>query len=118
MAISITGTGTIARMASTWRQNNKALSHTIQQVTTGKRILKAADDASGVAISSSLEAKTRSLSRASQNATDMLAMIDTALGGTNELIDLLTELRELAVQGASEALSDDDTQIILFDSRV
>ena len=81
---------------------------TMDQLSSGKRITKAADDAAGLGISTNLEAQTKSLRQAARNASDGISLVQTAEGGLNESTNILTRLRELSVQAASDTLGDNE----------
>lgn len=74
----------------------------LNKLSSGDRILKAADDASGLAISEKLKAGIRSSRQASRNANDGISMIQVAEGGIQEASNLLIRMRELSVQAASD----------------
>jgi flagellin len=78
------------------------------KLSSGERITKAADDAAGLAISEKLKAEIRSSRQANRNANDGISLVQTAEGGLNETSSLLTRMRELAIQAASDTLSDSD----------
>lgn len=77
----------------------------MQQLSSGFRINKAADDAAGLAISNNITAKTRSLEQAARNANDGVSLVAIAESGMNEITNILTRLRELATQAASDTIS-------------
>lgn len=81
-----------------------AVSSSMEKLASGKRINKAADDAAGLAISENLRADIRSLAQAKRNASDGIALIQTAEGGLVETTNMLVRLRELAVQAASDTV--------------
>ena len=81
-----------------------AVSDSAGKLSSGKRINKAADDAAGLAISSNLNADVRSLVQARRNANDGISLVQTAEGGLVETTSMLTRLRELAVQAASDTV--------------
>jgi len=81
---------------------------TMDQLSSGKRITKAADDAAGLGISTNLEAQTKSLRQAARNASDGISLVQTAEGGLNESTNIMTRLRELSVQAASDTLGDNE----------
>ncbi|MGA1635207.1 MAG: hypothetical protein ACO37C_10080, partial [Gemmobacter sp.] len=66
------------------------------------RINTAADDAAGVAIASRLTSEIRGTNQAIRNAADSQALIDTAEGAHEEIVNLLNRMRELAVQAAND----------------
>jgi len=88
--------------------NNRALSKAMEQLSTGKRINSAADDAAGLAISSSMTSQIRGLNQAVRNANDGISMLQTAEGATKEITNMLQRMRELAVQGANDTYSTSD----------
>lgn len=92
--------------------NNRSLSKAMEQLSTGKRINSAADDAAGLAISSKMTSQIRGLNQAVRNANDGISMIQTAEGATNEISNMLQRMRELAVQGANDTYSADDRAAI------
>jgi flagellin len=78
------------------------------KLSSGERITKAADDAAGLAISEKLKAEIRSSKQANRNANDGISLVQTAEGGLNETSSILTRMRELAIQAASDTLTDSD----------
>ena len=74
------------------------------KLASGRRINKAADDAAGLAIAEGLRADIRSLQQAQRNANDAVAMIQVAEGGLEEINSVLTRLRELSIQSASDTI--------------
>lgn len=88
--------------------NNRSLSKAMEQLSTGKRINTAADDAAGLAISNKMTAQVRGLNQAIRNANDGISMIQTAEGATQEITNMLQRMRELAVQAANDTNTDTD----------
>lgn len=86
--------------------NNTEQSSTLGKLSSGTRIVKAADDAAGLAISEKLKAQIRGVNQAERNANDGISLIQTAEGGLNESSNILVRLRELAVQSASDTVGD------------
>lgn len=82
------------------------ISDSMAKLASGSRINKAADDAAGLAISENLKAQVRSTRMASRNAQDGVSMVQTAEGGLNELSSIVTRLRELGIQAASDTVGD------------
>jgi flagellin len=87
-------------------QNN--LSKSLERLSSGKRINRAADDAAGLAISEKMKAQTRGLSQAQRNAQDGISMIQTAEGALKETHSILQRMRELSVQAANDSNTDED----------
>jgi flagellin len=90
------------------RANNRALSNAMEQLSTGKRINSARDDAAGLAISSRMTAQVRGLDQAVRNANDGISLLQTAEGSLVEITNMLQRLRELSVQAANDTYSDSD----------
>jgi flagellin len=84
----------------------KDTSESFTKLSSGSRITKASDDAAGLAISEKLKAEIRSTQQATRNANDGISMIQVAEGGLNETSNILTRLRELAMQSASDTIGD------------
>jgi flagellin len=88
--------------------NGRAMSKTMEQLSTGKRINTAADDAAGLAISNKMTSQIRGLNQAVRNANDAISMIQTAEGALGEVNNMLQRMRELAVQSANDTNSSTD----------
>jgi flagellin len=88
--------------------NARGLSKAMQQLSTGRRINSAADDAAGLAISDKLTAQIRGLNQAVRNANDAISMLQTAEGATNEITNMLQRMRELSVQAANDTNGTDE----------
>ena len=79
----------------------------MQQLSTGKRINSARDDAAGLAISKQMTQQIRSMNMAIRNAGDAVSLIQTAEGATGAITDMLQRMRELAVQAINDTNSGD-----------
>jgi flagellin len=88
--------------------NGRAMSKTMEQLSTGKRINSAADDSAGLAISNKMTSQIRGLNQAVRNANDAISMIQTAEGALGEVNNMLQRMRELAVQSSNDTNSTDD----------
>jgi len=88
--------------------NNRALNKTMEQLSTGKRINSASDDAAGLAIANKMTSQIRGLNMAVRNANDAISMIQTAEGGLGEVTNMLQRMRELAVQASNGTYSSTD----------
>lgn len=86
------------------RESTLNLQESAAKLASGRRINKAADDAAGLAISANLNADIRSLNQARRNALDGVSLVQTAEGGLVETTNMLTRLRELSVQAASDTI--------------
>ena len=82
-------------------QNNNRLSNSVERISSGLRINKAADDAAGLAISEGLRSDIRTLRQAVRNSNDGVSLINIAEGALNEQGSMLIRLRELASQAAT-----------------
>jgi flagellin len=85
------------------------LNKTMQQLSSGYKINSAADDAAGLGIASRLSAQVASFTSATQNANTAISMTQTADGGAAQISDILTRLRQLAVEGANGTMSASDS---------
>lgn len=83
-----------------------AMNSSYAKLASGSRINKAADDAAGLAISEQLKAEIRSSRQANRNANDGISMVQVAEGGLNEISNIITRLRELGIQAASDTIGD------------
>jgi flagellin len=84
----------------------------IEKLSSGLRINRAGDDASGLAVSEKLRSQIRGLNRASANALDGISFIQTTEGYLQETQDIVQRLRELAVQSANGIYTEDDREQI------
>jgi flagellin len=82
--------------------NNKGLDKSLSSLSSGLRINKSADDASGLAIANKLAAQKDGLGQAIKNSNDGIAMLQTADGAMEELDQIAKRIRTLAVQGAND----------------
>ena len=80
----------------------------IEQLSSGLRINKAADDAAGLAVSEKLKNQVRGLNQAQRNAQDAISLLQTAEGALNETHSILARMRELAVQSSNDTLTNAD----------
>ena len=82
-------------------KNNKGLSGSLEKLASGLKINRAADDASGLAISEKMKAQIKSLDTASDNCEDGISLIQTAEGYMTEVHDMLNRMVELAEKSAN-----------------
>ena len=92
--------------------NNRTLGKAMEQLSTGKRINSAADDAAGLAISSRMTSQIKALDQSVRNANDGISMLQTAEGATKEITNMLQRMRELSVQAANDSYSTTDRTAI------
>ncbi|MEW6723408.1 MAG: flagellin [Bacillota bacterium] len=94
-----------------WRNmaaTDSAMSKSLERLSSGFRINRAADDAAGLAISEKMRGQVRGLNQAVRNAQDSISLIQTAEGALNESHRILQRMRELAAQAASDTNTDAD----------
>lgn len=94
------------------RESTHNLSESAAKLASGKRINKAADDAAGLAISANLNADVRSLNQARRNALDGVSLVQTTEGGLVETTNMLTRLRELSIQAASDTIGKTEREFL------
>lgn len=85
--------------------NQRHLDRSLSRLSSGLRIVRASDDAAGLAISESMRAQIRSLVVARRNAADGISLAQTAEGALNETHSMLIRMRELAIQAANGTMS-------------
>jgi flagellin len=85
-----------------------SLSKDMEKLSSGERINRAGDDASGLAVSEKMRAQIRGLNQASQNASNGISFIQVTEGYLQETTDIMQRIRELAVQSANGIYSDED----------
>lgn len=91
---------------------SESSAQSLEKLSSGKRITKAADDAAGLAIAKNLEASTKGLRQASRNANDGISLVQVAEGGLNEVSNILVRLRELSVQAASDTVGENERDFL------
>ena len=84
----------------------RANQSTLAQLSSGSRINRSADDSAGLAISENMKAVMRSSTQARRNANDGISLLATAEGGLNESSNIVTRIRELCIQAASDTIGD------------
>jgi flagellin len=85
---------------------SNGLSKSLERLSSGMRINRAADDAAGLSISENLKSQINGFQRASSNAQDGISLLQTAEGALNETTNLLQRVRDLAVQASNTGASD------------
>jgi flagellin len=92
--------------------SQKLMQKSTAQLSSGNRINQSADDAAGLAISENLKAQIRSAAQARRNANDGISLVQTAEGGLGEISNIMSRIRELAVQAASDTVGDNERGLI------
>lgn len=95
-------------MAGSSRELNK----TFAQLSSGSRITKSSDDAAGLSISENLKSTIRGYTQAQRNANDGMSMVQVSEGGLSEVSNILTRMRELGVQAASDTVGEQERGFI------
>jgi len=89
---------------------NQEMEKAMEQLSSGRRINSAGDDAAGIAIASRMESQVRGLNQAMRNAADGQSLVDTAEGAMDEISNMLQRMRELALQASNDTNSDSDRE--------
>ena len=93
-------------------QTMSSTSKSLEKLSSGLRINKAADDAAGLAISEKMRSQIRGLDMAERNTLDAVSLIQTGEGALNEVHSILQRMRELSVQASNGTLAADDKTAI------
>jgi len=88
------------------RQNQDKMNVSMNRLSSGKRINSAADDAAGLAIATRMRARQSGLEKASQNTQDGMSLIRTAESAMNSVSNILTRMRDIAVQSSNGTNTD------------
>jgi flagellin len=91
----------------------QAMSRTLKKISSGNRTERIGEDAAGTAVSVNLSAKARSGQQAVRNANDAISMLHTSEAALNESGNMLSRIRELAVQSSSETLAGDERKYVV-----
>ena len=107
--MSVINTNVSATLAAnSLTRNERTMSVAMERLSTGLRINSAKDDAAGLAISSRMTGQIKGLEQAARNANDAISMVQTVEGASKEILNMLTRMRELAVQSATDTYSATD----------
>ncbi len=93
------------------------LEASMSKLSSGMRITKAGDDAAGLGISTNLEAQVKSYNQAGRNANDGLSVLQTGEAALNSTTNILTRLRELAMQSASDGVGTSERAYIATEAK-
>ncbi|MGQ9668883.1 MAG: flagellin N-terminal helical domain-containing protein [Desulfosoma sp.] len=105
MALRINTNVTAINVQRNLTITNRNLSKSLERLSTGYRINKAADDAAGFAVANTFKAKIASLRVAYQNATESNSMLQVADGAFHEIENILVRMKELATQAAGDQIT-------------
>jgi flagellin len=112
MAMSIRTNMAALSSINTLGRTQGNLSTSLERISSGLRINRAADDAAGLGVATRMEADNTSLQQAMRNTNDGISMIQTAEGSLEQLTNIMTRVRELTVQSANETYSSSDRTMI------
>ncbi len=93
-------------------ESSEAYGTSMERMASGKRINRAGEDAAGLSVAETVEARVRAVYRARLNALEALSFVQVAEGGMNEASNILIRLRELAVQAASDTIGDRERELL------
>ena len=107
--MTVINTNTAATLtANALAKNERAMSQSMERLSTGQRINSAADDAAGLAISSKMTSQISGLNQAVRNANDAISQVQTEEGAMIEVSNMLQRMRTLAVQSSSDTNTSTD----------
>lgn len=112
MALRINTNVTAINVQRNLTITNRNLSKSLERLSTGYRINKAADDAAGFAVANTFKAKIASLRVAYQNATESNSMLQVADGAFHEIENILVRMKELATQAAGDQITNDERNLL------
>jgi len=108
MALSVRTNVASIRAASMLNQTQGSLTSSLERISSGLRVNRAADDAAGLSVASRMNADNTSIKQAIRNANDGVSMVQTAEGSLNEIYNILVRMRELSVQASNETYNSTD----------
>ena len=89
-----------------------SMNKSLEKLSSGLRINRAADDAAGLAITSKQRADVKSMAQALRNANDGISMVQTAEGSLDEIYNILSRIRELSEQSANGTMGQEERDLI------
>ncbi|MDB5096312.1 MAG: flagellin [Cyanobacteria bacterium RYN_339] len=99
------------------KANDLNLSRSLEKLSSGLRVNRAADDAAGLSISETMRTQVKGTSQAQKNAQDGINLLNVAEGGLNEIASILQRIRELAIQSANGTMTTSDRLEIMGEAR-
>jgi flagellin len=112
MAMSIRTNYAALSSINTLSRTQGSLSNTLERISSGLRINRAADDAAGLGVATRMEADNTSLQQAMRNTNDGISMVQTAEGSLEQLTNIMIRVRELTVQASNETYANSDRDMI------
>jgi flagellin len=108
MALTVRTNIVSIRASNRLNSTQNSLTSSLEKISSGLRINRAADDAAGLSVASRMDSDNTSLKQAIRNANDGISLVQTAEGGLNEIYNILVRMRELSVQASNETYSSID----------
>ena len=108
MALTVRTNIASIRASNRLNSTQSSLTSSLEKISSGLRINRAADDAAGLSVASRMDSDNTSLKQAIRNANDGISLVQTAEGGLNEIYNILVRMRELSVQASNETYSSGD----------
>ena len=112
MGLRISTNTTSLRAQQSLGQTKALLDKTFEKLSSGSRINRASDDASGLALSETFKSNMRGLKQANRNAQDGISLLQVAEGGLSEVGNILIRMRELGIQAASDTVGDRERKMV------
>ncbi len=92
--------------------NGEGTQRAMERLSSGKRLNRSMDDVAGLSISESISGQIRGLAQAEKNAQDGISFVQVAEGGLSEYANILTRIRELSTQAASDTIGDTERKFV------
>jgi flagellin len=108
MALSVRTNVASLTAANQLSNTQSQLSSSLEKISSGMRINRAADDAAGLTVATRMESDNTSIKQAIRNANDGISFVQTAEGGLNEIYNIMVRMRELSVQASNETYNSTD----------
>lgn len=100
----------IAFSTNRYQKNESAITKTLEKLSGGDKLTRAADNASGLSISETMRGQIRGLARAQLNMQDGLSVLETTDAGLQHVSSVLQRVRELAVQSSTDTMTNEDRE--------
>jgi flagellin len=108
MALTVRTNIASIRASNRLNSTQSSLTSSLEKISSGMRVNRAADDAAGLSVASRMDSDNTSLKQAIRNANDGISLVQTAEGGLNEVYNILVRMRELSVQASNETYNSTD----------
>ncbi len=112
MAITLSNSASNYAISRNLEKSQNQLELSQERLASGRRINHAYEDPVGLSLSASLKGKIASLDQVQRNIQDAISLMQVAEGGVNEMDNITTRLRELAMQSSSDTVSDDERELL------